>query len=233
MSGRCQVAASGSWRRSPALLVELASGEDAEASTRSCCAAGPPGDCPPYARSSPAPARCCSTGSRTPAASPRRLAARGGAAAEPGRAGRPSRSPSATTGPTWPTWPRTGASPSRRWPRIHARTEFRVAFCGFAPGFGYLTGLPERTDVPRRATPAHPGAGRGASALAGPYTGVYPRSSPGGWQLIGTDARTPCCGTPRAYRPRCSAPGTRVRFVPAGARTRMSDRRSTSSGPER
>ncbi|MEV8552838.1 allophanate hydrolase subunit 1 [Streptomyces glaucescens] len=95
--------------------------------------------------------------------------------------------------------------------RIHAGTEFRVAFCGFAPGFGYLTGLPPRYHVPRRATP-RTAVPAGAVALAGPYTGVYPRSSPGGWQLIGrTDAvlwdhtRVPAA---------LLAPGTRVRFVP-------------------
>ncbi|NUS30739.1 MAG: allophanate hydrolase subunit 1 [Streptomyces sp.] len=98
--------------------------------------------------------------------------------------------------------------------RIHAATEFTVAFCGFAPGFGYLTGLPERYDVPRRATP-RTAVPTGAVALAGPYTGVYPRSSPGGWQLIGTTeavlwdhARVPAA---------LLSPGTRVRFVPAGA----------------
>ncbi|MFI7504857.1 5-oxoprolinase subunit PxpB [Streptomyces sp. NPDC049687] len=100
--------------------------------------------------------------------------------------------------------------------RIHAGTEFRVAFCGFAPGFGYLTGLPPRYDVPRRATP-RTAVPAGSVALAGPYTGVYPRSSPGGWQLIGsTDvvlwdhARVPAA---------LLSPGTRVRFVaaPVGA----------------
>jgi KipI family sensor histidine kinase inhibitor len=98
--------------------------------------------------------------------------------------------------------------------RIHAGTEFRVAFCGFAPGFGYLTGLPPRYDVPRRATP-RTAVPAGAVALAGPYTGVYPRSSPGGWQLIGsTDsvlwdhARVPAA---------LLSPGARVRFVPVGA----------------
>ncbi|MGW5134907.1 5-oxoprolinase subunit PxpB [Streptomyces sp. NPDC004135] len=95
--------------------------------------------------------------------------------------------------------------------RIHARTEFRVAFCGFAPGFGYLTGLPPRYDVPRRATP-RTSVPAGSVALAGPYTGVYPRSSPGGWQLIGTTdavlwdhARVPAA---------LLSPGARVRFVP-------------------
>lgn len=94
---------------------------------------------------------------------------------------------------------------------IHAETEFRVAFCGFAPGFGYLTGLPPRYDVPRRATP-RTAVPAGSLALAGPYTGVYPRSSPGGWQLIGTTdivlwdhARVPAA---------LLSPGTRVRFVP-------------------
>ncbi|MEU3956833.1 5-oxoprolinase subunit PxpB [Streptomyces achromogenes] len=97
--------------------------------------------------------------------------------------------------------------------RIHAGTEFTVAFCGFAPGFGYLTGLPERYAVPRRATP-RTAVPAGAVALAGPYTGVYPRTSPGGWQLIGTtDAvlwdhtRTPAA---------LLTPGARVRFVPLG-----------------
>ncbi|WP_128427590.1 5-oxoprolinase subunit B family protein [Streptomyces cyaneus] len=98
--------------------------------------------------------------------------------------------------------------------RIHAGTEFSVAFCGFAPGFGYLTGLPPRYDVPRRATP-RTAVPAGAVALAGPYTGVYPRSSPGGWQLIGTTDTVLWDHTrvPAALL----SPGTRVRFVPVGS----------------
>ncbi|WKX74545.1 5-oxoprolinase subunit PxpB [Streptomyces sp. XD-27] len=106
-----------------------------------------------------------------------------------------------------------GVSPAEA-AALHAATEFRVAFCGFAPGFGYLTGLPEHRHVPRRATPRTV-VPAGSVALAGPYTGVYPRSSPGGWQLIGTTdavlwdpARDPAA---------LFAPGTRVRFVPVPA----------------
>jgi KipI family sensor histidine kinase inhibitor len=92
---------------------------------------------------------------------------------------------------------------------VHTGTPFRVAFCGFAPGFAYLTGLPERYAVPRRATP-RAAVPPGSVALAGPYTGVYPRSSPGGWQLIGTTDATlwDVAREPAALL----APGVRVRF---------------------
>ena len=65
----------------------------------------------------------------------------------------------------------------------HLAMPWRVAFTGFAPGFGYLTGdgslaVPRRSS-PRTRIPA------GSVALAGPFSGVYPRASPGGWQLIG------------------------------------------------
>ncbi|MEU2719437.1 5-oxoprolinase subunit B family protein [Streptomyces smyrnaeus] len=99
--------------------------------------------------------------------------------------------------------------------RRHAATEFRVAFCGFAPGFGYLTGLAERYHVPRRATPRTK-VPAGAVGLAGGYTGVYPRSSPGGWQLIGTAPETVLWDTDRTPAA-LLAPGTRVRFVPLDA----------------
>ncbi|MCB5165238.1 allophanate hydrolase subunit 1 [Streptomyces bambusae] len=96
--------------------------------------------------------------------------------------------------------------------RIVAGTEFRVAFCGFAPGFGYLTGLPERLQVPRRATP-RTAVPAGSVALAGPYAGVYPRSSPGGWRLIGsTDA---VLWDPEREPAALLAPGARVRFEEA------------------
>jgi KipI family sensor histidine kinase inhibitor len=87
--------------------------------------------------------------------------------------------------------------------------ELTVAFSGFAPGFGYLTGLPGHLHVPRRTTP-RTRVPAGAVGLAGPFAGAYPRASPGGWQLVGrTDAvlfdvdRDP---------PALLSPGTRVRL---------------------
>jgi KipI family sensor histidine kinase inhibitor len=89
-------------------------------------------------------------------------------------------------------------------------TSFRVAFCGFAPGFGYLTGLPEARHVPRRVTP-RTAVPPGAVALAGPYAGVYPRSSPGGWQLIGTTDAV--VWDPSREPAALLAPGADVRFT--------------------
>ncbi|UQX04873.1 allophanate hydrolase subunit 1 [Streptomyces sp. RerS4] len=91
---------------------------------------------------------------------------------------------------------------------------FRVAFCGFAPGFGYLTGLPERLHLPRRATP-RTAVPAGSLALAGEYAGVYPRSSPGGWQLIGTTDAV--LWDPAREPAALFAPGVRVRFTRAAA----------------
>ncbi|MGW2276505.1 5-oxoprolinase subunit B family protein [Streptomyces sp. NPDC001770] len=96
---------------------------------------------------------------------------------------------------------------------LHSGTAFRVAFCGFAPGFGYLTGLPERLHVPRRATP-RTRVPVGAVALAGPYTGVYPRVSPGGWQLIGHMPDPARLWDPARDPAALLVPGARVRFVP-------------------
>ncbi|MCW2687853.1 MAG: kipI [Mycobacterium sp.] len=70
----------------------------------------------------------------------------------------------------------------------HTDTPWRVGFGGFAPGFAYLIGGDPRLNVPRRAEPRTK-VPAGSVGLAGEFSGVYPRESPGGWQLIGhTDA---------------------------------------------
>lgn len=70
----------------------------------------------------------------------------------------------------------------------HTSTRWRVGFSGFAPGFAYLIGGDERLRVPRRSEP-RTAVPAGSVGLAGEFSAVYPRQSPGGWQLIGhTDA---------------------------------------------
>lgn len=97
---------------------------------------------------------------------------------------------------------------------LHRRTEFVVAFCGFAPGFAYLSGLPEQLHVPRLEEPRSK-VPAGSVGLAGAFTGVYPRSSPGGWQLIArTDERL---WDVDRDPPALLTPGTRVRFVDGAA----------------
>ncbi|MFD1798072.1 5-oxoprolinase/urea amidolyase family protein [Paracoccus aurantiacus] len=96
----------------------------------------------------------------------------------------------------------------------HQQTSWRAGFNGFAPGFCYLTGGDPALEVPRRKTP-RTAIPAGSVALAGRFSGVYPQSSPGGWQIIGT--------TPVAMwdldrdPPALIAPGDEVRFVAADA----------------
>lgn len=72
--------------------------------------------------------------------------------------------------------------------RRHCQADYTVQFCGFAPGFGYLSGLDPALRLPRLASP-RPAVPAGSVAIAGEFTGIYPRSSPGGWLLLGrTDA---------------------------------------------
>lgn len=69
----------------------------------------------------------------------------------------------------------------------HTGRPWRVAFGGFAPGFAYLVDGDPRLEVPRRAEP-RTRVPAGAVGLAGAFSGIYPRVSPGGWQLLGRTA---------------------------------------------
>ncbi|MDQ6657095.1 MAG: allophanate hydrolase subunit 1 [Actinomycetota bacterium] len=91
----------------------------------------------------------------------------------------------------------------------HTGAEWQVAFGGFAPGFAYLHGGDQRLQVPRRTAPRS-SIPAGSVALAGEFSCVYPRSSPGGWQLIGT-TELPVWDAGRDP-PALLRPGCRVRF---------------------
>src|SRR5207253_6806197 len=92
---------------------------------------------------------------------------------------------------------------------LHSTGEYRVACIGFVPGFTFLAGLPRnlatpRRDVPRKEIPP------GSVGIGGAQTGIYPLSSPGGWNLIG---RTPLkLFDPVKNPPTLLCPGDRVRF---------------------
>ena len=92
----------------------------------------------------------------------------------------------------------------------HTGQDWTVAFCGFSPGFGYLVGTDDRLRVPRRTDP-RVRVPAGSVALAGEYTGIYPRESPGGWRILGrTTINT---WDLRRDPPALLVPGTTVRFV--------------------
>ncbi len=94
----------------------------------------------------------------------------------------------------------------------HSAGTYTVAFCGFAPGFAYLTGLDPALRVarlaePRKSVPA------GSVGIAGEFTGVYPRASPGGWRLLGHTSAS--LWDSRRQPPALLDPGTTVRFLPS------------------
>lgn len=100
--------------------------------------------------------------------------------------------------------------------RLHTMADHVVGMIGFAPGFPYLLGLPAALAIPRRATP-RTRVPAGSVAIAERQTGIYPRTSPGGWHVIGR--------TPRAMfdadrdPPALLRAGDLVRFVPVAGPT--------------
>lgn len=93
--------------------------------------------------------------------------------------------------------------------RRHSSAIYTVAFLGFVPGFPYLTGLDPKLVMPRLASPrTH--TPEGAVAVAGEFTGIYPRSTPGGWHVLGrTNLKLfdAACEPPARF-----TPGDHVRF---------------------
>lgn len=98
--------------------------------------------------------------------------------------------------------------------RLHSAPVYRVCMLGFLPGFPYLADVDERIGAPRHPTPRVRVAA-GSVGIAARQTGIYPRESPGGWQIIG---RTPIrLFDPDRTPPAALSPGDHVRFVPISA----------------
>ncbi|MFF2345015.1 5-oxoprolinase/urea amidolyase family protein [Pseudarthrobacter sp. NPDC058119] len=109
----------------------------------------------------------------------------------------------------------------------HTGQLWTAAFAGFAPGFAYLTGQDSSLEVPRRRSP-RTAVPAGAVALGGAYSAVYPRQSPGGWQLIGrTDAAMWDLGR---ESPALVRPGDTVRFNAVRAQATVTHHQQSSAG---
>ncbi len=94
---------------------------------------------------------------------------------------------------------------------VHASVDYVVWFLGFQPGFPYLGGLPASLAMPRRAEPRLK-VPAGSVGIGGQQTGIYPLSTPGGWQLIGRTSLP--LFSPNREEPILLRPGDTVRFVP-------------------
>ncbi len=101
--------------------------------------------------------------------------------------------------------------PQQEIVRLHSSAIYTVAAVGFAPGFPYLTGLPERLHLPRRSTPRRVAAG--AVAIAGNQAGIYPFDSQGGWHVLGRTNLE--LFDPSRSEPARLKPGDQVKFIPA------------------
>ncbi|MAM17959.1 MAG: allophanate hydrolase [Gramella sp.] len=95
--------------------------------------------------------------------------------------------------------------------RLHSAQNYLVYFIGFLPGFLYLGGLDQKLHIPRKESPRQT-VEKGSVGIAGSQTGIYPKSSPGGWQLIG---RSPVdLFNPKQVPPCEISPGDQVVFEP-------------------
>ena len=98
---------------------------------------------------------------------------------------------------------------------LHTTARFTVAFLGFAPGFGYLSGLPKGLHVPRLVSP-RARVEAGSVGIAGPYSGAYALPGPGGWRVIGRTNET--LFDPHRDNPALLRAGDIVRFRAVTAR---------------
>jgi KipI family sensor histidine kinase inhibitor len=93
----------------------------------------------------------------------------------------------------------------------HSAPDYLIYMVGFTPGFPFLGGLDEKLFTPRLKTPRM-AVPQGSVGIANNQTGIYPITSPGGWQIIG---RTPLTlFAPQRENPFLYQAGDRIRFIP-------------------
>lgn len=112
--------------------------------------------------------------------------------------------------------------PKEKIIRLHSSVDYLVYFTGFLPGFLYLGGLPKVLHFSRRAHP-RPQVQKGAVGIGEKQTGIYPQSSPGGWNIIGNSPVK--LFDPAADKPCQISAGDRLRFyeVDLGEHKRISE----------
>ena len=94
---------------------------------------------------------------------------------------------------------------------LHSDPVYTVYGIGFLPGFLYLGGLVKELHIPRRENPRLD-VSKGAIAIGGTQTGIYPQSTPGGWHILG---RTPVSlFDARNEKPCFVSPGDKIKFQP-------------------
>ena len=100
--------------------------------------------------------------------------------------------------------------PLREFIKRHKNSDTRVDILGFMPGFAYCSGLDPSLKLPRLESP-RTAVPKGSVAIAELQTGIYPKPTPGGWNVIG---RTPdILFDPRSARPSLLTPGDRLEFI--------------------
>jgi inhibitor of KinA len=114
-------------------------------------------------------------------------------------------------GPDLPDVARFGGCSEEEVIGLHSSREYRVYLLGFVPGFAYMAEVDPRIAAPRRASP-RTAVPAGSVAIAGAQTGIYPTSTPGGWNIIGRTSLLPF--DPRRCEPFLFRAGDRVRFRP-------------------
>jgi len=111
--------------------------------------------------------------------------------------------------------------------KLHSSVQYDVYFIGFLPGFLYLGGLHEKLHYKRRDRPRR-SISSGDIGIAGNQTGVYPRVSPGGWNIIGN---SPLKFFDVEEFPPCFAvSGDKVKFVPIDASEHERIKKEVESG---